>query len=146
MLLLKGMAKVVVGKLTAQQRYSLEAYLWKILPTLLSEGNIKNMLQTFLTESEMIMLARRIQVADMLLKGSSIDQICAQLHVGVSTVQGVDRALARQGSDYRTIFPLLYSQRKRHPSKEHPSDPLGLASVRKKYPFHFLLMSAFFKD
>ena len=73
------------------------------LSSYLAEKNnpkqIKIFLNTVLTESETIMVARRIQVADLLLAGSTYEEIMKHLKVGLTTINKVNSTIKKYLSD-----------------------------------------------
>lgn len=91
------------------------------------------LLSSMLTESEIVMLSRRIQIARLLLQGHRMREICSTLHVGFTTVRSVDRWLYKTCDKYRLIFPPLHS------TKNPPKQQVKLLS--RKYPLHFILLT-----
>ena len=93
-------------------------------------------IQDLLTESEVTMFARRIEIARRLLRGLSFEEIMNELHVGSRTIVAVDRWLEGKLQGYRAeIFP----EHRRGP-RYLPMAP-SFESLRKKYPAHFLLIN-----
>jgi uncharacterized protein YerC len=64
---------------------------------------VRFFLERLLTESEIVMLARRLQIAELLVGGRTYEQIRRKLNVGMSTVQNVDRWLTDAAHEYRLI-------------------------------------------
>jgi TrpR-related protein YerC/YecD len=60
-------------------------------------------LERLLTESEVIMLVRRLQIAELLVDGRTYEQIQRKLGVSMSTIRGVDRWLSEAAYEYRLI-------------------------------------------
>ncbi|HEY9713919.1 MAG TPA: Trp family transcriptional regulator [Candidatus Peribacteraceae bacterium] len=90
-----------------------------------------------LTESERVMVVRRLQIARRLLLGHSFPRIAHDLGVGVSTIRGVHGWLNEQMKDYRAALnPLLQDFDE---GRDSPAKLFG--KLRKKYPAHFLLIS-----
>jgi len=75
----------------------------EVLATLKTKDNIRFFLQRLLTESELVMLARRLAVAELLTHGRTYEQIQRKLKVGVSTIRGVDRWLTKAAHEYHLI-------------------------------------------
>lgn len=142
------MSKIDYRQLPKRERYAL-LHEWKIhLQKLPSQRNMVAFLSRFLTESEKVMLARRIQVARALLHGKSFTKIRHDLRVGQDLVQQTDRWLSELYPDYRsTIPPLLEHAKKKHPKREYvPLDPYTFRELRAKYPLHFLFFNLLLGD
>lgn len=60
-------------------------------------------LQRLLTDSEVVMLVRRLEIAELLVTGRTYEQIQRKLKVGMSTIRGVDRWLTDAVHEYRLI-------------------------------------------
>ncbi len=92
-------------------------------------------IQDLLTESEVTMFARRIEIARRLLRGLSFEEIMLELHVGRRTVAAVDRWLDGKLHGYRAELC---------PAGRRGGAPVlsyTFESLRKKYPAHFLLIN-----
>lgn len=87
------MAKFNTRQLNPQERIQLLDLLWTSTAKLKSQEEIKNFFKDLLSESETIMLARRILIAQELLKGKTYDEIIKKYKVGKSTVANVYRWL-----------------------------------------------------
>ena len=134
------MAKMELGKIAVQERKKALRDLWSAVETMTKQGDLQLFLEHLLTDSEQIMLARRIQIALHLLQGLNHRSITEKLHVGLSTVQRVDRWLSGY-KDYRKVLPSLYLEYRKKPGKQPPASPYTFRWLRKKYPLHFLLIN-----
>lgn len=138
------MGKVDHRRLSTAQLKQLESELSTAIRVVARDADIVSFVQELLTQSERVMLARRIRIAKMLLAGNSQDQIIEKLHVGISTAQNVERWL-QSFPAYRRILPPLYEEfRKKKRGGWHPDDyafPPTFRTLRKKYPLHFLLFN-----
>lgn len=111
---------------------SLSSYLAK-------KDNPKQMrifLENILTESEMIMVARRIQVADMLLSGFTHGEIINKLKVGQTTINNVNSTLKK--------FLINEKIRKKVFEKDKQRIP-GMGNfdyLRKTYKGYFAILNA----
>ena len=86
----------------AQRRQFLDS-LSEAVATLNTKKQARFFLERLLTESEIVMLARRLQIAEMLIGGLTYDQIQRKISVGMSTIQGVDRWLTDAAYEYQLI-------------------------------------------
>ncbi|MCA9361535.1 hypothetical protein KC845_03175 [Candidatus Kaiserbacteria bacterium] len=102
----------------------------------------KNFLKDLLTESERIMLGRRILIARALLSGSTYDQIVDEFKVGKDTVGKISRWLEDQMPGYEQVISKMDKEFKKRDEKiDLARNPLSLNALKKKYPLHFLLFS-----
>ena len=84
------MPKILPHNLSAKIKKELLKEFYDFISTL-DRKETEDFFHNFLTASEKIILARRLQIAKMLLQGSGPTEIRKQLGVGVSTVQFVQR-------------------------------------------------------
>jgi len=106
-------------------------------------NDTKMFLRDLLTESERIMLGRRIWIARLLLAGEKHTAIAERLSVALSTIWRVERWLHDQHHGYEhAVKGLEKEMDKRAIWKEIKDNPLSYAAMKKKYPLHFL----FFPD
>lgn len=102
---------------------------------------MKLFLRDLLTESERIMLGRRIRIARALIAGSPRRDIMRELKVGPDTIQRVDRWLNDQFPGYEQAIAELEKEfAKRKDKKAYATS--ALYRLKKKYPGHFLLFQA----
>lgn len=135
------MAKMEMRKIAEKELQSAMAELWKSFSLMAKQGNSQIFLQHLLTESEKVMLARRILVAKALLKGMSHRSIAEKLHVGLHTVKSVDRWLAEY-KEYRQVIPsLCKNQLTGSRDRSSFNVPHTFRWIRKKYPLHFLILN-----
>lgn len=127
-------------------RDSDERALRKIFQTTLrkleKEKNLKEFFEVALMPSEIVMLARRIQIAKLLMEGFSIIAIKKKLRVGQRTVENVHRWLSSY-RQYRTELPKALGYGRKG---KIPPTPYSFTWLRKKYPLHFLLINLLFDD
>lgn len=105
---------------------------------------MKLFLRDLLTESERIMLGRRILIARMLLAGCTHRYIAEGLHVGLDTIGKVQKWLDDQFPGYeKAIKGLSETYDKRYWASKAGQRELyaksALYRLKKKYPIHFLL-------
>ncbi len=99
---------------------------------------IRKYMESLLTESELIMISRRIETANLLLEGYSYEEIARQMKVGVDTVAKVKNNLKKFLSNQEKFQKM---------TKSKTSAPyLSFDHLRKKYKGYFALINAFMKD
>lgn len=95
----------------------------------LEPGRLMLLYGDLFTESEALMLAKRLEIACALLAGQSYLKIQKQLGVTANTVAQIQKVLKRAGSGFRFASKLLAGLKQSKPAPEpHP----GLAPQRKR--------------
>jgi uncharacterized protein YerC len=97
---------------------------------------MKRFLRDLLTESERIMLGRRIMIAQLLLSGKTTREIAAELGVGLDTVWRVEKWLVDEVPGYEDALKgMERALKKRRTRAEQAAD---FARLKRNYPLHFL--------
>ena len=100
---------------------------------------MKLFLRDLLTESERIMLGRRIWIARLLLQGKNYDEIARELQVGYGTIYRIEHWLRDQFTGYEMALKNLEKEmNKRAIRAEIKDNPFSYAAMKRKYPLHFL--------
>jgi uncharacterized protein YerC len=99
---------------------------------------MKLFLRDLLTESERIMLGRRIVVARLLIAGESQRNIEDQLKVGRDTIGRVQRWLDDQLPGFEQAIAELEKEFENREFKKMYATSI-MFRLKKKYPAHFLL-------
>lgn len=136
------MGKIDYRNLEVAECRSLQKEMEDMVNVLHEPAAIASFLSQFMTMSELVMLGRRIQIAKRLLGGDSQFSICKALHVGLPTVQRVDRWLRSGVKDYKKIFSEQYDCWKE--AKKEKRDyhfPHSFTALRRKLPLHFLIFN-----
>lgn len=109
-------------------------------------AGMKQFLRDLLTESERIMLGRRIRIAQKISAGYSYEDIAEHLGVGYDTIARVHRWLRDDIPGYETALAGLRAELDRRGEKylygammRDPSVAGFIATMKKKYPLYFLL-------
>ena len=118
--------------------------LWTMIALLETRDDVENFFRDLLSETEAVMLARRIIIATRLLQGDGYDTICSNLGASPATVASVHRWL-QQGKGYQNLLPKLQKEQERlQKVKERDlssREQFTFAWMKKKYPLHFLLLN-----
>ena len=134
--------KVKARELSREDRIQILDALYTAAGTVKGRAAMKLFLRDLLTESERIMLGRRILIARKLIAGETFDEINDVLHVGRDTVWRVERWLHDQFPGYEQAIKELekvYTERKRKRDDKYLYATSALYRLKKKYPLHFLL-------
>ena len=102
-------------------------------------NDMKLFLRDVLTESERIMLGRRIWIARLLLRRYKYDEIAEKLGVGYATVYRVERWLNDQFPGYeKAVAGIEKEMDDRAIRREGKENPCSYAALKRKYPLHFI--------
>lgn len=117
--------------------------LWTSIAELKSREEVKNFFKDLLSESEAIMLARRIKIAKHLLEDKSYDEINKQMKAGKNTIANVHNWLVSGFKGYENALEKFdVAVKKRFSKRESARDmPYSFTWLKKKYPLHFLLFN-----
>lgn len=112
-----------------------------------SREEVKNFFKDLLTLSEVVMISRRIQIAQMLLEGLGYEEIRKKLKVGFNTINQVERWLNNGFGGYRKTIMEYKRKKKRKENEDYLQEvPYSKKWVQKKYPLHFLLANLMEKN
>ena len=134
--------KVQAKKMSRKARIQTLDALYTAAGTVRGRKAMKIFLRDLLTESERIMLGRRLLVARELIGGKTYDEITTKLHVGNSLVRRVDRWLNDEFPGYEAAVRAMekeFEERKQKADERYLYATSALYRLKKKYPLHFLL-------
>ena len=136
--------KVLPRKVKKEDKIKYLDALYTAIASLKSRDEVKSFLRDLLTESERIMIGRRILVAQKLLQEQSYIQIKQELGVGMDTIMRVQRWLEDENYGYEDTIKKLekvLESRQKKIDKYH--DPYSFEGLKRRYPMHFLLFNLF---
>ena len=138
--------KVRPRKISNQDRIKYLDILYTAIGSLKSREEIKQFLRDLLTESERLMIGRRIVIAQKLLQDHSYNQIMKEMKVGPDTIMRVHRWLEDENDGYEKVIKNLEKVLEARQSKRKEFyDPYSFKGLKRKYPLHFLLFNLFDK-
>ncbi len=141
------MAKVDFRRMKREEYEHLSQLVQKTFRKLKKQRAFSELVEDLLTSSEIVMLGRRIHIAQWLLVGKSCEDVCKKLGAGHTTVYRVDRWLRNQCASYEKIFPSLYWEIMSQIARERRKAlPYSFAWIRRKYPLEFLLVNLILDD
>ncbi len=139
------MSKVRPESLSQFEKRGLLNELWSMVALLENRDEIENFFKTLLSESEAVMLARRIQIARRLLQRQGYEDIRREMKVSYVTITNVHRWLRGDTGGYEDMIPKLEKELVRQgrvKQKQVESGQYGsFAWLKKHYPLHFLLFN-----
>lgn len=118
--------------------------LWTSIAQLESREEVKIFFKDLLSESESLMLARRIEIAKRLMDGQSYETIAQELKVGMDTINRVQRWLISGSGGYEKAvsgFKKELDRRFKKSSVQEKNKLYGFDWLKKKYPMQFLLFN-----
>jgi len=138
------MSKVNPKKLDSGSKMKYLDLLWTSIAQLETRDEVKQFFKDLLSESEAIMLARRIEIAKRLLEGKSYDDIASELKVGKDTIGRVQRWLTSGFGGYEKAISGFKKETEQKFNKlkaANKAEPYSFDWLKKKYPLHFLLFN-----
>ncbi len=133
--------KVRAKNLTDKQRIETLDALYTSAGSLKGRTAMKSFLRDLLTESERVMLGRRILIARRLIAGEGYNSIQADLKVAPNTIRKVEKWLDDQIPGYENAIHNYESELKKRKKKLNAPKYGTFAFLKKKYPLHFLFFS-----
>jgi TrpR-related protein YerC/YecD len=123
--------------------------LWTSVAQLETKEEVKQFFKDLLSESEAIMLARRIEIAKRLIGGESYDEIASNLKVGTDTISRVQQWLTSGFGGYEKAvgsFEKELRQKFSKRSRINKEPPYSFGWIKQKYPLHFLIFNLLSSD
>jgi uncharacterized protein YerC len=130
--------KVKTNKLSEKEQMRTLDNLYTAASAIQGRDAVKLFLRDLLTQSERIMLGRRIIIARKLLQKESYEAIVRSLGVGHDTIRRVQRWLNDQMPGYEQAIAGMEKEFSRREEKRLYAQS-ALYRLKKKYPLHFLL-------
>lgn len=134
----KNMPKVKSHEIDSRERYKIVGEFYEIVSNLKNKKEVIDFYAGLFTSSESLMMARRIQIAQMLLEGKSYEEIRAKVKASNQTITKTDRWLHSGNTDYdKWIKSHIASKSKSGNERKYYKSPLD------KYPQHRFLKEIF---
>jgi len=137
--ILKNMAKIKIQQIEKRERYEIIGDFYDIVTNLKAKKEVIGFFMGLLTPSEALMLARRIQIATMLLDKKGYDEIQKKLKVGVSTIITVSRWLYGENEQFQKQIQNHKKRKKKRDEESKQDNRRYYNSVLDRYPGHRLL-------
>lgn len=134
--------KVRAKELPDEERIATLDVLYTAAGTVRGRASMKSFLKDLLTESERIMLGRRIQIARHIIAGKAYDNIATEMRVGYDTIYRVRKWLEDQLPGYEDAIRGMeqeFETRRKKRDEKYLFATSALYRLKKKYPLHFLL-------
>lgn len=138
------MSRVNPRELDSNSKMKYLDLLWTSVAQLKTREEVKHFFKDLLSESEAVMLARRIEIAKRLIGGESYEKISIDLKVGMDTISRVQQWLTSGFGGYeKTVRGFTKELGRRLNVKSGAGDemPYSFEWIKRKYPLHFLLFN-----
>lgn len=109
----------------------------KALATIKNSQEAAQFLKDLLSEQEAEMLAKRLEIARLLLEGRNYGEIQTELKVSHGTVARVSAWLATSGEGYRLVVQRTPKEKKESLGEIY--DPFSWRNIKRRYRSHFWL-------
>lgn len=133
------MAKVKVYSVDRQEKYRIAGELFEIIASLKTKKEVVDFLIGLFTASETLMIARRIQIAKMLILEKNYDEIRKELKVSFQTINKVEHWLKNDEDKMKLIAAKIKAIERRE--KEYDKKYSG--NLLDKYAHHRFLKDLF---
>lgn len=135
------MAKVKVYNIDPREKYKIIEEFFEIIAGLKNKKEVIDFFVGILTPSESLMMARRIQIAKMIINENSYEDIRKKLKVGFSTIQKTDKWINNEDRDYNLWIKkcIIRNIKKRKDGRKNGD----FSSLLKKYPQHRMFQDLF---
>jgi TrpR-related protein YerC/YecD len=133
--------KVRYSELSNFQKKKYLGEFYSMVAMLRSRDEVKKFFKDLLTLSEVVMVSRRIQIAKLLLKGNTYEEIREDMKVSAATIAQVEKWVNNGFGGYKEIIKRYNKKNARFEAKKIPAAPFSLGHIRRKYPLHFLLLN-----
>ncbi|MDD5396626.1 MAG: Trp family transcriptional regulator [Candidatus Moranbacteria bacterium] len=135
------MAKIKPHQIEPKQKYIAIDNLFEVISALKTKKEIVDFFLGLFSSSESLMLARRIQIAKLLLNGENYENIRKKLGVGNSTIQKTDLWL--HGGDEKSTIWLSATIKRADKNVVTKSNNYNHESLLNKYPYHRFINKIF---
>lgn len=136
------------SRLTAQQRKELMVELCRALCSLTSPQEVAEALTDLLSPKETETIAKRLQIAQELIKGAGYQAIRSRWKVGFSTIARINTWLNLSGEGYKIMFSRKQKE-STSPTLDERYDPHSWHNIKRRYSLNFwpqLILDEFFRQ
>lgn len=123
------------SKLTPKKRKELILDLCRALAVLNSSTEVADAITDLLTPKEVETIAKRLQIAEYLVKGKDYDFIRSELKVGYSTIARVNTWLNLSGEGFQIM--LTRKKETKPLSLDEKYDPYSWHNIKRRYSLYF---------
>lgn len=126
-------------KLSKKERQSLLIALCEALTSIHNKEEAAQFLADLLSPQELEMLAKRLEIARLLVKGDTYDVIRESLKVSHNTIARVNAWLTLSGSGFRLVIERTKRKEMNYGQEiEEKYDPYSWYNIKRRYSMYFL--------
>jgi len=129
-----------IPKLTKKERQELLIALCEALTSIHKKDEAAQFLADLLSPQELEMLAKRLEIARLLIDGDTYDVIRGKLKVSHNTIARVNAWLTLSGSGFRLVIQRTRNKGKKiyEHTLEEKYDPYSWYNIKRRYSMYFL--------
>lgn len=124
-------------KLSSKERQKLMIDFCDCLSTLKNGEEAAKFLADLLGPQEAEMLAKRLKIAELLLRGKSYQEIRGELKSSFSTIARVNTWLNLSGEGFKMVLARKPKNQSRAPTDEEKYDPFSWHNIKRRYSTYF---------
>lgn len=125
-----------VPKLPKKQRQELMLALCHTISEMKKPEESAKLLTDLLSPQETEMIAKRLEIAKLLIEGKTYEAIRGKLKTGYATIARVNTWLSLSGEGFKLAFARRYKPSS-HPSIEEKYDPFSWYNFKRRYSLYF---------
>ena len=135
------MAKVKTHLIDPKEKYRIIGEFYEAVSGLKNKKEVIDFFIGLLTPSEALMMARRIQIAKLILEDKSYDEIKKESRVGTDTINKTDKWLNNSGEEYNKWIRKNFEGLKNKTTKKATTK--NIDNLLDKYSHHRFLKELF---
>lgn len=129
-----------IPKLSKKERQELLIALCEALSSIKNKEEAAKFLADLLSPQELEMIAKRLEIARLLIDGETYEVISGKLKVGFSTIARVNAWLTLSGEGFRLIIKRNPKRKEKNSEEKwnEENDPYSLYNIKRRYSMYFL--------
>lgn len=135
------------NKLSKSEKQRLLIALCQAVGSVKDDKEATQVLTDLLTPSEIEMVAKRLEIAKLLIQGKTYEQIRIKISAGYSTIGRINTWLNLAGEEFKIAVSRIKKEEKQ-PTYEEKIDPFSWHNIGRRYPtriWPLLAIEEFFK-
>lgn len=124
-----------IQKLTKQEKQRLLIALCQAITSVKNTQEAAKLLTDLLSPAEIEMIAKRLEIAKLLIEGKNYEAIRREIKVGFSTIARVNTWLNLAGDGFKIAIARRRTEPK-EPTIEERYDPFSWYNIGRRYPTH----------
>lgn len=123
------------NKLSKLEKQRLLIALCEAVSSVKDSKEAAQVLTDLLTPSEIEMVAKRLEIAKLLIQGKTYDQVRTKINAGYSTIGRINTWLNLAGEGFKIAVSRIKKEEKQ-PTYEEKIDPFSWHNIGRRYPTH----------